>query len=70
MRASYFAVLMILYTAANILAVMNGVEEMTQLNKLTGLLSFVVLSVYYVSMGLYYMLTRRYPTSSPPGESP
>lgn len=66
MRATYFAVLMILYTVANILAVMNGVDEMKQLTKLTGLISFVVLSVYYILMGLYYMLTKRYPTSSPP----
>jgi uncharacterized membrane protein len=70
MRASYFAVLMILYATANILAVWLGVDEMTQLNKLTGLISFVVLSVYYILMGLYYMLTKRYPTPSPPSESP
>ena len=64
MRASYFAVLMILYAAANILAVMNGVGEMKLLTKLTGLISFVVLSVYYILMGLYYMLTKRYPKYS------
>ncbi len=58
MRATYFAVLMILYASANILAVWIGVDEMTQLNKLTGLISFVVLSVYYILMGLYYMLRR------------
>lgn len=62
MRASYFAVLMILYATANILAVWLGVDEMKQLNKLTGLISFVVLSVYYILMGLYYMVTKRYPT--------
>ena len=60
MRATYLLVLMMLYTAANILAVMNGVEEMKQLNKLTGVLSFGVLTVYYISMGLWYMLRRRY----------
>ena len=59
MRATYLLVLMMLYTAANILAVMNGVEEMKQLNKLTGVLSFGVLTVYYISMGLWYMLRRR-----------
>ncbi len=59
MRATYFAVLMILYTMANIFAVMNGVTEMKQLTKLTGLISFVVLSVYYILMGLYYMLKRK-----------
>jgi hypothetical protein len=64
MRASYFAVLMILYTAANILAIWLGVDEMMQLNKLTGLISFVVLSVYYILMGLYYMVTKRYPKYS------
>ena len=64
MRASYFAVLMILYATANIFAVWLGVDEMTQLNKITGLISFVVLSVYYVLMGLYYMLTKRYPKYS------
>ncbi len=62
MRATYFAVLMILYTAANVLAVMNGVTEMKELTKLTGWISFVVLSVYYILMGLYYMLRKRNPT--------
>lgn len=55
MRATYFAVLMILYTVAHIFATLNGIDEMTQLTKLTGLISFVVLLVYYVLMGLYYM---------------
>ncbi len=68
MRASYFAVLMILYATANILAIWLGVDEMKQLNKLTGLISFVVLSVYYVTMGLYYMLTKRNITPSPPSK--
>ena len=66
MRASYFAVLMILYAVANILAIWLGVDEMKQLNKLTGLISFVVLSIYYILMGLWYMVTKRYPTSPPP----
>ena len=59
MRATYLLVLMMLYTAANILAVMNGVEEMKQLNKLTGVLSFGVLFVYYFTLGMWYMLKRR-----------
>ncbi len=58
MRATYFAVLMILYAAANILAVMQGVEEMKQLTKLTSGISFVVLTVYYISIGLFYMAKR------------
>ena len=59
MRATYFAVLMILYTVANIFAVWNGIDEMKQLTKLTGLISFVVLSTYYILMGLYYMISKR-----------
>ncbi len=66
MRASYFAVLMILYAVANIFAVWLGVDEMKELNKLTGLISFVVLSIYYIMMGLYYMITKRNITPSPP----
>ena len=58
MRATYFAVLMILYTVANILAVWLGIDEMKQLTKLTGLISFVVLSGYYILMGLYYMMRK------------
>jgi len=58
-RATYFAVLMILYATANIFAVWLGIDEMKQLTKLTGLISFVVLSVYYILMGIYYMISKR-----------
>ncbi len=55
MRATYFVVLMILYTMANIFAAWFGIDEMTQLTNLIGLISIIVLSVYYILMVLYYM---------------
>ena len=56
MRATYFVVLMILYTAVNIFATWFGIDEMTQLTNLIGLISIIVLSVYYILLVLYYMM--------------
>ena len=58
MRATYFAVLMILYTVANIMSIWMGISELTQLNKLTGLISLVVLSVYYIFTFFLILATR------------
>ena len=65
MRATYLAVLMIAAVAANSIAVLMGATEMIQITKLTNGFTFVVLAVYYVAMGLYYMVTKKYPTSPP-----
>ena len=59
MRATYFAVLMILYAVAHIFAVWMGIDKLTQLNKLTGLISLVVLSIYYVLMGVWHIYTKK-----------
>ncbi len=59
MRATYFAVLMILYTVANIMSVWLGISEFAQLNKLTGLISLVVLSTYYIFMGVWHIYTKK-----------
>ena len=65
MRATYIATLMILAVAANSIAVLLGADEMLKLTKLTNGFTFVVLAVYYIAMGLYYMVTKKYPTSPP-----
>lgn len=64
MRATYLAVLMILAIAANSIAVLMGADEMMKLTKLTNGFTFVVLVVYYISAGLYYMVTKRYPNQT------
>ena len=58
-RATYLLVLMILYTMANIYAVMQGITEMKQLTKLTGLLSCGVLFIFYFTLGMWHMLKRK-----------
>ena len=59
MRATYFAVLMILYTVANIMSVWMGISELTQLSRVTGLISLVVLSTYYILMGVWRIYTKK-----------
>ena len=64
MRATYLAVLMIMAVAANGIAVLLGAGEMLKLTKLINEFTFVVLAVYYIAMGLYYMVTKRYPNQT------
>jgi hypothetical protein len=64
MRATYLVVLMILAVAANSIAILLGAGEMLKLTRLTNGFTFVVLVVYYITMGLYYMVTKRYPNQT------
>ena len=61
-----WVVLMLMSITLNVLSVWLGVEEMMKLSKFTNWLMFIILSVKYISMGLYYMVTKRWPTSPPP----
>lgn len=65
-----WVILMMLVAVVNGLALLFGVEEMTHVNKFVNWIMFVGLAARLILIGLYYMLTKRYPTSSPPSESP
>ncbi len=50
--------LVLLMIASVFLVLIPGVEE---LKALTNKFVFIVLSVKYISLGLFYMVTKRYP---------
>ena len=59
-------ILMMLAAVMNGLALLLGIDEMTQYSKIVNLIIFVGLAVKLILTGLWYMLTKRYPTSPPP----
>jgi len=58
MRITMLCVLMTMSIVANSLALLLGIDEMIQYGRLVNWFTFVVLFIYYMLLGLYYMVVR------------
>ena len=61
-----WVILMMLAAIMNGLALLLGIDEMMQYSKIVNWIMFAGLAVKLILTGLWYMLTKRYPTSPPP----
>ena len=62
-----WVILMMLVAVINGLALLLGIKEMTQLTKFVNWIMYAGLATRFILTGLYYMATKRWPTSPPPG---
>ena len=65
-----WVILMMMVAVVKGLALLLGVPEMMQFSKFVNWIMYVGLAARLILTGLYYMLTKRNITPSPPSESP